>query len=110
MATPFFHVVDFHSASTPPGPQVYDDIWGSSQRAPSYASLRRQAAPSDWLVRSLEPLPGGGVVIRRENLKQAGGTATGAEAKRFEAKDGQFALLFCFVCFAPYQSRSAMRD
>mmetsp|Transcript_40114 Transcript_40114/g.89909 ORF Transcript_40114/g.89909 Transcript_40114/m.89909 type:complete len:249 (-) Transcript_40114:222-968(-) len=50
--------------------KVYDDIWGSSERAPSYSSLRRQAAACDWLVRSLEPLPGGSVVIRRENLKR----------------------------------------
>ena len=50
--------------------KVYDDVWGSSQRAPSYSSLRRQAASCDWLVRSLEPLPGGSVVIRRENLKR----------------------------------------
>ncbi|CAE7562277.1 unnamed protein product [Symbiodinium natans] len=50
--------------------KVYDDVWGSSERAPSYSSLRRQAASCDWLVRSLEPLPGGSVVIRRENLKR----------------------------------------
>eukprot|EP00439_Symbiodinium_sp_Y106_P063066 s5068_g9.t1 len=50
--------------------KVYDDVWGSSERAPSYSSLRRQAAACDWLVRSLEPLPGGSVVIRRENLKR----------------------------------------
>ena len=50
--------------------KVYDDVWGSSERAPSYSSLRRQAASCDWLVRSLEPLPSGSVVIRRENLKR----------------------------------------
>mmetsp|Transcript_48684 Transcript_48684/g.136146 ORF Transcript_48684/g.136146 Transcript_48684/m.136146 type:complete len:728 (-) Transcript_48684:78-2261(-) len=50
--------------------QVYDDIWGSSNRAPSYAELQRQATSGDWLVRSVEPLPDGSVVIRREDLKR----------------------------------------
>ena len=45
--------------------KVYDDVWGSSERAPSYTALRRQAASCDWLLRSLELLPGGSVVIRR---------------------------------------------
>lgn len=50
--------------------KVYDDVWGSSERAPSYTALRKQAAACDWLLRSLEPLPGGSVVIRRDNLKR----------------------------------------
>mmetsp|Transcript_77295 Transcript_77295/g.121700 ORF Transcript_77295/g.121700 Transcript_77295/m.121700 type:complete len:586 (-) Transcript_77295:7-1764(-) len=50
--------------------KVYDDVWGSSERAPSYTALRRQANSCDWLLRSLEPLPGGSVVIRRDNLKR----------------------------------------
>ncbi|CAK9075197.1 FIST domain-containing protein, partial [Durusdinium trenchii] len=50
--------------------KVYDDVWGSSERAPSYTALRRQAANCDWVVRSLETLPGGSVVIRRDDLKR----------------------------------------
>eukprot|EP00931_Biecheleriopsis_adriatica_P065398 TRINITY_DN39926_c0_g1_i1.p1 TRINITY_DN39926_c0_g1~~TRINITY_DN39926_c0_g1_i1.p1 ORF type:complete len:592 (+),score=113.78 TRINITY_DN39926_c0_g1_i1:266-1777(+) len=50
--------------------KVYDDIWGSSKRAPSYASLKKMTSNSDWLVRSLEALPSGSVVIRRDNLKR----------------------------------------
>jgi len=50
--------------------KVYDDVWGSSERAPSYTALRRQAASCDWLLRSLELLPGGSVVISRDNLKR----------------------------------------
>eukprot|EP00435_Cladocopium_sp_Y103_P059956 s329_g21.t1 len=50
--------------------KVYDDVWGSSERAPSYTALRRQANSCDWLLRSLEQLPGGSIVIRRDNLKR----------------------------------------
>eukprot|EP00930_Biecheleria_cincta_P096913 TRINITY_DN88685_c0_g1_i1.p1 TRINITY_DN88685_c0_g1~~TRINITY_DN88685_c0_g1_i1.p1 ORF type:complete len:625 (+),score=81.98 TRINITY_DN88685_c0_g1_i1:123-1997(+) len=49
--------------------KTYDDVWGSSERAPSYASLRKRTSAIDWLVRSLEPLPSGSVVIRHENLR-----------------------------------------
>lgn len=50
--------------------KVYDDQWGSSKRAPAYATLQSNAIGSDWLVRSLDPLPNGNVVVRREDLKR----------------------------------------
>lgn len=50
--------------------KVFDDYWGSSERAPSYTSLAKQAGNSDWLVRRLEPLPSGAVVVHREDLKR----------------------------------------
>mmetsp|Transcript_57521 Transcript_57521/g.106235 ORF Transcript_57521/g.106235 Transcript_57521/m.106235 type:complete len:593 (-) Transcript_57521:275-2053(-) len=50
--------------------KVYDDMWGSSQRAPSYAHLAKTAGLSDWLVRSIEKLPDGAIVVRRDDLKQ----------------------------------------
>ena len=64
------HILGMSSSQPPPSRapvdrQVYDDVWGSSERAPSYTALRRQANSCDWLLRSLEPLPGGSVVIRR---------------------------------------------
>lgn len=48
----------------------YDDLWGSSERAPSYAQLAKQAHGSDWLVRSIDPLPNGTIVVQREDLKR----------------------------------------
>jgi len=48
----------------------YDDQWGSSTRLPSYAMLAKQANQSDWLVRSIDPLPNGTIVVQREDLKQ----------------------------------------
>ncbi|CAE8703116.1 unnamed protein product, partial [Polarella glacialis] len=50
--------------------KVFDDAWGTSERAPAYAKLQRQAGGSDWLVRSLDLLPSGAVVVRREDLKR----------------------------------------
>jgi len=52
--------------------EVWDgsESWGSSERAPSYATLQKQAAGSDWLVRSIESLPDGQLVIRRDDLKK----------------------------------------
>lgn len=52
--------------------KVWDggETWGSSDRAPSYGRLMKQACGSDWLVRSIEPLPDGRLVIRRDDLKR----------------------------------------
>jgi len=50
--------------------QVYDDCWGSARRAPSYAQLASQTIGTDWLVRTIEPMPNGAVVLRRDDLKQ----------------------------------------
>jgi len=48
----------------------YDDLWGSSARMPSYSTLAKQASQSDWLVRSIDPLPNGTIVVQREDLKR----------------------------------------
>jgi len=48
----------------------YDDLWGSSERLPSYDNLQKRAISSDWLVRSLESMPNDSVVVRREDLKR----------------------------------------
>lgn len=50
--------------------KVYDDAWGSSERLPSYAQLQKQANGNDWLVRSIDPLPNGTIVVQREDLKR----------------------------------------
>mmetsp|Transcript_13493 Transcript_13493/g.31748 ORF Transcript_13493/g.31748 Transcript_13493/m.31748 type:complete len:586 (+) Transcript_13493:71-1828(+) len=50
--------------------KAWDDDWGSSERAPSYAKLMKTAGLSDWLVRSIEKLPDGAIVVRRDDLKQ----------------------------------------
>lgn len=52
--------------------KVWDgaESWGSSDRAASYAQLAKTAGASDWLVRSIEPLPDGRLVIRREDLRK----------------------------------------
>jgi small ligand-binding sensory domain FIST len=50
--------------------KVYDDTWGTSDRAPSYAKLAKLATSSDWLLRSHEDLPDGTILVRRDDLKQ----------------------------------------
>jgi len=46
------------------------ESWGTSMRAPSYTSMMKQAAGSDWLVRSIETSANGTLVVRREDLKK----------------------------------------
>lgn len=50
--------------------KTWDDTWASSARAPAYSWLQKQATASDWLVRSIELLPSGAIVVRREDLKR----------------------------------------
>eukprot|EP00438_Fugacium_kawagutii_P010037 Skav212669 [mRNA] locus=scaffold1227:621609:630682:+ [translate_table: standard] len=65
--------------------KVYDDVWGSSERAPSYTALRRQAASCDWLLRSLEKLPGGSIVVRR-SMERREGREKGKEKGKEDGK------------------------